>query len=42
MSSRQTVTSALSALKRRGVLSIDSRRIHIESEELLNELTHNS
>ena len=37
--SRQTVTSALSALKRRGVLSIDSHRIHIESEELLNELT---
>lgn len=33
--SRQTVTSALGALKRRGVLSIDSRRIHIESEELL-------
>ncbi len=40
--SRQTVTSALSALKRRGVLSIDSRRIHIESEELLNELTQHS
>jgi CRP/FNR family transcriptional regulator len=40
--SRQTVTSALSALKRRGVLSIDSHRIHIESEELLNELTQNS
>lgn len=37
--SRQTVTSALSALKRQGVLSIDSHRIHIESEELLNELT---
>lgn len=40
--SRQTVTSALGALKRRGVLSIDSHRIHIESEELLNELTQNS
>ncbi len=40
--SRQTVTSALSALKRRGVLSIDSHRIHIESEELLNELMQNS
>jgi CRP/FNR family transcriptional regulator len=40
--SRQTVTSALSALKRRGVLSIDSHRIHIESEELLNELTQHS
>ena len=38
--SRQTVTTALSALKRQGVLSIDNRRIHIESEELLNELTH--
>ncbi len=36
--SRQTVTSALGALKRQGVLSIDNRRIHIESEELLNEL----
>ena len=36
--SRQTVTSTLSALKRQGVLSIDNRRIHIESEELLNEL----
>jgi len=37
---RQTVTSTLSSLKRQGVLSIDNRRIHIESEELLNELTH--
>jgi CRP-like cAMP-binding protein len=37
--SRQTVTTALSALKRQGVLSIDNRRIHIESEELLNGLT---
>jgi CRP/FNR family transcriptional regulator len=36
--SRQTVTSTLSALKRQGVLSIDNHRIHIESEELLNEL----
>ncbi|MBI3371032.1 MAG: Crp/Fnr family transcriptional regulator [Betaproteobacteria bacterium] len=40
--SRQTVTSALGAFKRQGVLSIDNRRIHIESEELLNELTQNS
>lgn len=39
--SRQTVTSALGALKRQGVLSIDNRRIHIESEELLNELAQN-
>ena len=37
--SRQTVTSVLGALKRQGVLSIESRRIHIESEELLNEQT---
>ena len=37
---RQTVTSVLSALKRQGVLTIDDRRIQIESEELLNELTH--
>ena len=37
--SRQTVTTTLSALKRQGVLSIDNRRIHIESEELLSELT---
>ena len=37
--SRQTVTSALSTLKKQGVLSIDNHRIHIESEELLNELT---
>jgi CRP/FNR family transcriptional regulator len=36
---RQTVTTALSELKRRGALSIDSRRIHIESEELLSELS---
>jgi CRP/FNR family transcriptional regulator len=37
--SRQTVTSALSTLKKQGVLSIDNHRIHIESEELLNEMT---
>jgi len=35
---RQTVTTTLSSLKRQGVLSIDNRRIHIESEELLSEL----
>jgi CRP/FNR family transcriptional regulator len=40
--SRQTVTGVLSSLKRQGVLSIENRRIHIESEELLNELTHGS
>ena len=40
--SRQTVTTVLSTLKRQGVLSIDNRRIHIESEELLNELTNGS
>lgn len=37
--SRQTVTSTLSTLKKQGVLSIDDHRIHIESEELLNEMT---
>lgn len=37
---RQTVTSALSRLKRQGVLSIDTHRIHIESEELLTGLAH--
>ena len=37
---RQTVTSVLSRLKRQGVLSIDTHRIHIESEELLTSLTH--
>lgn len=37
--SRQTVTSTLSTLKKQGVLSIDNHRIHIESEELLTEMT---
>jgi CRP/FNR family transcriptional regulator len=37
---RQTVTSALTRLKRQGVLSIDTHRIHIESEELLTGLAH--
>ncbi len=40
--SRQTVTSTLSALKRQGVLSMDNHRIHIESEELLSWLTQQS
>jgi CRP/FNR family transcriptional regulator, cyclic AMP receptor protein len=35
---RQTVTGVLSRLKRQGVLSIDTHRIHIESEELLTGL----
>jgi len=35
---RQTVTSTLSRLKRQGVLSIDTHRIDIESEELLTGL----
>lgn len=35
---RQTVTSTLSRLKRQGVLSIDTHRIDIESEELLSGL----
>jgi len=37
---RQTVTSTLSRLKKQGVLSIDTHRIHIESEELLTGLAH--
>lgn len=40
--SRQTVTSALSALKRQGVLRIDDRIIRIESEELLTGLAQHS
>jgi len=36
---RQTVTSCLGNLKRRGVLAIDSHRLVIESEELLASLT---
>lgn len=36
---RQTVTSTLSQMKKLGVLSIDTHRIHIESEELLTGLT---
>ncbi len=35
---RQTVTSCLGNLKRRGVLAIDSHRLVIESEELLASL----
>lgn len=38
--SRQTVTTTLSTLKKQGILSIDDHRIHIESEELLHEMTH--
>jgi CRP/FNR family transcriptional regulator len=37
---RQTVTSVLSELKRQGLMSLESRRIHIESMELLDEMTH--
>lgn len=36
---RQTVTSSLNNLRRRGVLSIDNHRIVVESEELLASLT---
>jgi CRP/FNR family transcriptional regulator len=36
---RQTVTSVLSKLKKQGVLSIDTHRIDIRSEELLSSLT---
>lgn len=37
---RQTATSTLSRLKKQGVLSIDTHRIDIESEELLTGLAH--
>ncbi|MBI3525739.1 MAG: Crp/Fnr family transcriptional regulator [Betaproteobacteria bacterium] len=37
---RQTITSVLGQLKRQGILSMDNRRILIESEELLSEMTH--
>lgn len=37
---RQTVTSTLNHMKRQGVLTIETRRILIESEELLSGLTH--
>ncbi len=37
---RQTVTSTLNRMKRQGVLTIETRRILIESEELLSGLTH--
>ncbi len=40
--SRQTVTSSLSELKRQGVLSINNHRICIESEELLKGLTQDT
>ena len=36
---RQTVTSSISAFKRQGVLSIDNHQIRIESPELLHDLT---
>jgi len=35
---RQTITSVLGQLKRQGILSMDNRRILIESEELLCEM----
>lgn len=35
---RQTVTSVLSDLKRQGLMSLENRRIHIESLELLDEI----
>lgn len=38
--SRQTVTGVLSQLKRRGLMSLENRRIHIESTELLGEISH--
>jgi len=36
---RQTVTSVLNQLRRQGVLSIENRRIRVESEDFLNEMT---
>lgn len=38
---RQTVTSSLSTLKRQGILGIDHHRIHVKNHELLNGLTRN-
>ncbi|HYC47427.1 MAG TPA: Crp/Fnr family transcriptional regulator [Burkholderiales bacterium] len=35
---RQTVTTALSALKRKGVLTMEAHRVRIDSEERLHEL----
>lgn len=37
---RQTVTSVLSQLQRQGLMRLESRRIHIESLELLGELAN--
>lgn len=37
---RQTVTSVLGQLKRQGLMSLEGRRIHIESVELLDEISH--
>ena len=38
--SRQTVTSVLGQLQRRGLMRLENRRIHIESPELLEEIAH--
>lgn len=37
---RQTVTSVLGQLKRQGLMSLENRRIHIESLELLDGIPH--
>jgi len=37
---RQTVTTVLSDLQRRGLLRLENRRIRIESQELLGEIAH--
>lgn len=37
---RQTASRILSEFRREGLLSINNRRIHIESEEKLTDLTH--
>ena len=38
--SRQTVTSVLGQLQRRGLMRLENRRIHIESPELLEEIAY--
>lgn len=37
---RQTVTSVLSQMQRRGLMRLENRRIHIESPELLEEIAN--
>lgn len=37
---RQTVTSVLGQLQRQGLMTLENRRIHIDSLELLDEIAH--